>query len=314
MSCVTRLFVGGLFLLPSVLLQFTPVSSAETVGAATAAVPATRLMNARVANPPPDVPNPVMLGPVASLTPGTSWQWQLTGTVDETVLDGVVNPNKMYDIDMFAASASTIGRLHAKGIYVVCYLETGGWESYRQDAGAFPIGVLGSTVGGYPQERYVDIRQLDVLLPIIAARLDSARSKGCDGIEPDLDDSYTSPTGFPLTMQHQLTYNRAVADLAHARNLSIGLKNGASEGGVFEAASAQFTDWALNEECHQYGECGGYSTFIEMNKAVFQVEYTGSGTTAAEVCPANNAAGYDGLLKQSSRTLAALPRISCRLD
>ena len=35
----------------------------------------------------------------------------------------------------------------------------------------------------------------------------------------------------------------------------------------------QFTDWALNEECNQFGECGGYSVYIAANKAVFQVEY-----------------------------------------
>ena len=60
------------------------------------------------------------------LTPGTSWQWQIDGsTIDETVLDGVSNPKKMFDIDMFTTDAGTIQRLHAKGIYVVCYVETG---------------------------------------------------------------------------------------------------------------------------------------------------------------------------------------------
>ena len=249
------------------------------------------------------------------LTPGTSWQWQIDGgPIDETVLDAVGNPKKMFDIDMFTSDASTIQRLHAKGIAVVCYVETGGWESFRPDANSYPAAVLGSPLSGYPGERFVDIRRLDVLLPIIAARLDLARGKGCDGIEPDLDDTYASDTGFPLTMPQQLVFNKAVADLAHARGMSIGLKNGASPGGVFEAAMAEFTDWALNEECHQFGECGGYRAFIAQDKAVFQVEYTASGTTAAGVCPANNAANYDGILKRSSETLAALPRIACRLD
>ena len=134
---------------------------------------------------------------------------------------------------------------------MVCYMETGGWEEFRPDASSYPAAVLGNPLSGYPDERLVDIRRLDVLLPIMTARLDLARGKGCDGIEPDLDDTYTYNTGFPLTMQHQLAFNRAVADLAHERGMSIGLKNGASPGGVFEAAMAQFADWALNEECHQ---------------------------------------------------------------
>ena len=258
-------------------------------------------------------PAPVAAG-VKGMTPGTSWQWQIDGgPIDETVLDAVGNPKKMYDIDMFTSDASTIQRLHARGITVVCYMETGGWENFRPDASSYPAAVLGNPLSGYPDERFVDIRRLDVLLPIMAARLDLARGKGCDGIEPDLDDTYTYNTGFPLTMQHQLAFNKAVADLAHERGMSIGLKNGASPSGVFEAAMAQFTDWALNEECHQFAECGGYQVFIAQNKAVFQVEYTASGTTPAAVCPANNAANYDGILKLSSETLAALPRTACRL-
>ncbi len=250
---------------------------------------------------------------VGALTPGTSWQWQIDGSaINETVLDGSTNPKKMYDIDMFTSDAATIQRLHAKGIYVVCYVETGSWENYRPDASAYPASVLGNALAGYPNERLVDIRQVSVLQPIIAARFDTAKAKGCDGIEPDLDDTYNGySTGFPLTMQDQLTFNKAVADLAHARGMSIGLKNGAS-GGAFEAAMVQFTDWALNEECNQFGECGGYSVYIAANKAVFQVEYLGSGATAASICAADNAANFDGILKQSSASLAALPRIACR--
>lgn len=272
----------------------------STGGSFTGITPA-RLMDTRMA--------------VKALTPGTSWQWQINGgVIDETVLDSVVNAKKMYDIDLFATDASTIQRLHAKGIYVVCYMETGSWENYRPDAGSYPAGVLGNAPAGYPNERLVDIRQLGVLMPIISARLDIARSKGCDGIEPDRDDTYSGyNTGFPLIMQDQLTFNRAVADLAHARGLSIGLKNGASSSGVFEAAMAQFADWALNEECNQFNECGGYSAFIAQDKAVFQVEYTSSGSTPSSICPADNAANFDGLLKLSSETLAALPRIACRL-
>jgi hypothetical protein len=191
------------------------------------------------------------------LTPGTSWQWQLGGgPVDETVLDTVDNPKKMYDIDLFGTDAATIDRLQAKGITVICYMETGASENYRPDADQYPAAVLGNAVDGFPDERFVDIRQTDVLLPIITARLDLGVTKGCDGIEPDLDDTYNGyDTGFPLTMQDQLAFNRAVADAAHARGLSVGLKNGASEDGGFEGAMAEFTDWALNEECNIFDEC-----------------------------------------------------------
>ena len=255
----------------------------------------------------------VPAGTVRGLTPGTSWQWQIDGTaINMTVLDAVTNPKKMYDVDLFATPATTIAQLQAKGIYVVCYMETGSWENYRPDAGSYPASVLGNTLNGYPAERLVDIRQWSVLGPIMAARLDLAQSKGCNGIEPDLDDTYTGyNTGFALTMADQLTFNKNVADLAHARGLSIGLKNGAS-GGTFENKMVAFTDWALNEQCNQYKECSGYGVYVAANKAVFQVEYSASGATVGSFCPADNAANFDGLLKKSSSTLAALPRTACR--
>jgi hypothetical protein len=255
-------------------------------------------------------------GSRTALTPGTSWQWQLSGALDETVLDDVDNAKKMYDIDLFANDAATIDRLHAKGITVICYMETGAWESYRPDAALYPATVLGDGVEGYPNERFVDVRQIDTLLPILTARLDLAVSKGCDGIEPDLDDTYNGyPTGFPLTEADQLAFNRAVADAAHGRGLSIGLKNGASADGSFERAMVDFTDWALNEECNTFDECAGYSVFVDQNKAVFQVEYMSPDETQpADFCPADNAANFDGLLKDSSGSLGALPRLACRLD
>jgi hypothetical protein len=253
---------------------------------------------------------------ITALTPGTSWQWQLGGTtIDETVLDGVANTKKMYDIDLFTTDAAINGRLHAKGITVICYMETGAWENYRPDAGAYPQNVLGNGVDGFPDERFVDIREVDALKPILEARLDLAVTKGCDGIEPDLDDTYNGySTGFPLTEADQVAFNTAVADAAHQRGLSIGLKNGASEDGSFERSMAAIADWALNEECNTFDECGGYSVFIDQNKAVFQVEYTNpDGTRTADFCPQDNAANFDGLLKDASDSLAALPREACRL-
>lgn len=289
-------------------------AAATLIGTLTAcAIPGVIPQNPQVPTPPAPAPAPTGT-PVGALTPGTSWQWQIDGAaINTTVLDAITNPKKMYDIDMFATPAATIQQLHTKGIYVVCYVETGSWENYRPDAASYPASVLGNTLSGYANEKLVDIRQISVLAPILGARFDTAKAKGCDGIEPDLDDTYNGyNTGFPLTMADQLAFNKAVADLAHARGMSIGLKNGAS-GGVFENAMVKFTDWALNEECNQFSECGGYAAYINAGKAVFQVEYSASGTTTASFCPTDNTANFDGLLKKSSATLAALPRTACRL-
>jgi hypothetical protein len=278
-----------------------------------------------VPTPPPTNPSPTP-SPTSgwkSLSPKTSWQWQLTGTVNETVLDGVSGP-KMYDIDMFNASAALISRLKAKGIYVVCYVESGDWAKGRPDAGDYAPAILGRAIGGFPDEKFVNVNALDgpvgptgkTLRQIMAARLDLAKSKGCDGIEPDLDDLHTYSTGFSISMDQMVAYNKAIIDMGHARGMSVGLKNGAS-GGTFEKKMLSAgADWALNEECNQYSECSGYSQFIAAGKPVFQVEYLDNQrkpySGASGTCAKNNAANFDGIVKDSSSKLSALPRIACR--
>ncbi|WP_323118206.1 endo alpha-1,4 polygalactosaminidase [Burkholderia alba] len=247
------------------------------------------------------------------LVPGTSWQWQIDGKkIDETVLDRANNTRKMYDVDMELTDVATIQRLKAKGIYVVCYMEVGGWEKSRSDASRFPDSVLGKPVPGYEdEERWLDIRQSAILMPLMLARLDKARDKGCDGVEPDLDDSYTQDTRFPITRDDQIRYDTALIGAAHERGMSMGLKNGTG----LAKDMANVADWVLNEQCNNYGECDRYAGFIASNKAVFNVEYMRpDGMTLADFCPADNNARIDGILKLSSETLSALPRSACQFE
>lgn len=227
-------------------------------------------------------------------TVGQTFQWQLTTPVNTSV------KAEIYDIDYQENSKAIVDKLHSQGIRVICYLETGSWESYRPDAKLFPAIVKGKTLNGYASEKYLDIRRLDILGPLMQSRLDECKSKGFDGVEPDIDDSYLegkSVTGFPLTIQDQLTYNKFIADQAHLRGLSIGLKNGADE--QFVLAMQQFTDWALNEQCNQFNECSPYSAFISSNKPVFQVEYK---LSPSQFCDKDRKANFTGLKKTVNLT------------
>ncbi|MFJ8276771.1 endo alpha-1,4 polygalactosaminidase [Streptomyces griseoviridis] len=194
--------------------------------------------------------------------PGLAWQWQL---------DGKVTPSAdvpVYDIDGFENTAADVARLHRDGRKVICYINVGAWEKFRPDQADFPASVLGRT-NGWAGERWLDIRRLDVLRPLMAARFDMCRDKGFDAVEPDLVEGYGNDTGFPLTAADQLRFNRMIADLAHRRGLSVGLKNDLPQ---IPQLLAHF-DFAVNEECAQYGECARLAPFIEAGKAVFHVEY-----------------------------------------
>src|SRR5262249_3621705 len=104
-----------------------------------------------------------------------SWQLQLQGTLDPSVAA------EMYDIDLFDNAAAAVSALQAAGRHVVCSLDAGTFEPWRPDASSFPSSVMGKPVAGFSNERWLDIRRLDVLGPIIAARLDLCVAKGFDG-------------------------------------------------------------------------------------------------------------------------------------
>lgn len=214
---------------------------------------------------PTAVPLPEM-APWWQPIPGTTWQIQFTGKLKTKY------KVDMYDIDLFDHESSVVDTLHYKGIVVVAYINAGAWENWRPDAGLYPEEVMGNN-NGWKGERWLDIRQIDVIGPIIEARLDLAVEKGFDGVDFDNVDGYTNETGFPLTYQDQLYFNTWLANAAHMRGLSVGLKNDIEQVKDLEP----YFDWAVNEQCFQYNECdypdGGYLHFIDAGKPVFQIEY-----------------------------------------
>ncbi|MFD7584104.1 endo alpha-1,4 polygalactosaminidase [Kitasatospora sp. NPDC059811] len=195
-------------------------------------------------------------------TPGLAWQWQLGGTVDQSV------DVPVYDIDGFENDASVVAALHAKGRKVICYINAGSWENFRPDSAAFAKSLQGSDTG-WKGEKWFDIRKLDQLKPLMAARFDMCKSKGFDAIEPDTIEAYNQNSGFPLTPDDQVKYNRMLAQLAHERGLAIGLKNDLDQ---IPALLPDF-DFAVNEECSQFDECDRVAPFVKAGKAVFHVEY-----------------------------------------
>ena len=218
--------------------------------------------------------------------PGTAWQWQLTNPVDTSV------DVPVYDVDSTYTDAATVAALHAKGRKVICYVNAGAWENFRPDKNAFPGTILGSQ-DGWPGEEWLDIRQISVLQPIMAARFAACRAKGFDGIEADLVDSYTDQTGFPITAADQLRYNEMLAGLAHNLGLSIGLKNDLDQVpqlvGVF--------DFSIDEQCFQYSECDQLLPFINAGKAVFEVEYQ---LTNDQFCAQANAMRFSSMRKNKA--------------
>ena len=221
--------------------------------------------------------------------PGTSWQWQLSGNRINTSFNV-----DAYDIDGFESNARTVRALHAKGSKAVCYVDVGSWESWRPDANKFPKRVIGDKYGGWKGERWLDIRRIKALAPIMRARLDMCKRKGFDAVEPDNIEGYTNKTGFRLTYKDQLRYNKWLAREAHARSLSIGLKNDPDQ----VRALLPYYDWALTEDCFKQGWCPQMRPFVRQGKAVLVAEYTDTGMTRRKFCARADRLKFDAILKK----------------
>ncbi len=234
-------------------------------------------------------------GPTYSASPGPIWQphlgatfqLQFSGHLDLSVNAGI------YDIDLFDSEASAVDRLHALGRKVVCYVSVGSWEDWRPDADSFPAEVVGEDYEGWPGEKWLDVRRIDLLAPIMRARLDQCAAKGFDGVEPDNLELVDNETGFPITYQDQLAYALWLAGEAHARGLAIGLKNAPE----MVADVVEAFEFAVTEDCTVYGWCEQLSPFLQAGKPVFAIEYTDTDVDFEAACRQAHELGLTMLLK-----------------
>lgn len=209
--------------------------------------------------------------------PGLSWQIQYSGDLDLS-LDADV-----YDLDLYDTPDSALQELHDAGKRVICYFSAGSYEDWRDDADQYPPEALGEPLDGWEGEWWIDTRD-ETVRQILAARLDYAVERGCDAVDPDNVDGYQNENGLGLTAEDQLDFNRWLAEEAHARGLLVGLKN---DLGQVDALHPDF-DFAVNEECVDYDECGVLAAFTQDDKPVLHIEYVDdwseADAKADEVC------------------------------
>ena len=228
-------------------------------------------------------------------TPGTTFEWQLSESVNADIVAAV------YDIDAFEATAAQVDSLHRLGRKVIAYLSVGTLEDWRPDADQFPSGIVGKKYDGWKGERWLDVRQIDQLAPMLRARLDMIKNKGFDGVEPDNLDGYEAKSGFDMQAAHAVAFCRWLSVQAHERGLSIGQKN------VPELTPylIDYFDWALTEDAYAQSWIQELLPYVDQDKAVFAAEYTDEIKEAdflSNVCPKADKDRISAVLKTRDLT------------
>jgi len=219
--------------------------------------------------------------------PRIDWQIQYEGDIDFSLNVDI------YNLDLFETSLENINSLHERDTFVICYISAGSWEDWRPDANLFPEEVLGNAYVGWPGEKWLDIREIDKLAPIMEARIKLAAEKGCDGLDPDNVDGFENDTGFSISYAEQLEYNQWLAETAHANDMKIGLKNDLQQVNDL----LPYFDWALNEECFFYDECEFLEPFRGAGKPIFVIEYK---SAPRIFCPKARNMGFNAIYKRKS--------------
>ena len=238
--------------------------------------------------PPTDVPLPpkeIWYPPLDS-----SFSWQLGEEVNTEFNVAI------FDLDLYETEPSLISSLHSQGKKVFCYISVGSVEDWRPDVADFPSQIIGKDYEGWAGEKWLDIRQIELLAPIMRERLDLCAEKGFDGIEPDNMQLHWEDTGFEISYADQLAYNIWLAEEAHARGLSIGQKNNEDQ----TIDLLPYFDWGLTEDCFVGGWCAEMLPLIEAGKPVFAAEYTDEISYEEfidDICPQAETLGFYAFLK-----------------
>jgi hypothetical protein len=219
---------------------------------------------------PPGGAPPDGNGTTREPVPLSTWQIQLSGTLDTT-------PDvQVFTLDL-DTQPSVLRAVRDAGRIVLCYFSAGTMEPFRDDAPVFPESSLGEPLPDYPDERWVDVRDPTVR-SIMRERIERAAEIGCDGVHPSGLGAFLAETGLDFERADQLSYNRFLSGVAREQGVSIGFVE--TNVDLSEALVADF-DWSVVFGCLD-SNCEAAAPFVALGKAAFLVEY-GDASRTSEV-------------------------------
>jgi hypothetical protein len=217
------------------------------------------------------------------------WDWQLTGPFDLTRDVGAIS------LDPVDHDKAAIMALNERGVKTICYTSIGTLEDWRDDVDSFPDFVVGGTYDEFSDDRFLDIRQIDVLIPIMAARFQACKDNGFVAIEADNQDIYQLNSGMQITTADTVAYLTALADIAHGMELQIGQKNVPD----LTPDLVGTMDFVIAEGCYKYDWCDEILVYAQVGKPLYAAEILDDGVDPPTACRYGAARGIQFIFKDS---------------
>jgi hypothetical protein len=225
-----------------------------------------------------------------------SWQVQLSGSFDGSF------DVELYYVDLDNLTSTERASMAHQNRQLACYLSAGSFEPWRGDAAAFPTEVLGNTLAGYPNERWLDIRS-SAVARLMLARLDQFKSNGCSSVVVANVTTSGEDSGFAISSMEQNDYLFWLSEQLHLRGIGAAL---ATADDRLRAMEPYF-DWAFAQSCWVDTQCSDYAPFVSATKAVLAVEF-GDASTSSTLCQGVAGSGVNLLVKPQD---LGASRIAC---
>ena len=224
----------------------------------------------------------------------SSFDWILW----EDNLDKINFNSKVIDLDVLDTQKEIITKLKSEWKTVIWYINVWAIENYRDDYNDFPKNVVWKTYPGWEDEKFLDVRNYEKFQKLLLNRLDIAKEKWFDGIEPDNMDTYDtfSETWFKIYQWDMEKYLIWLNSEVNKRWMFLIQKNAPELSKRME----KYFDWALLEWAFYNSFSEKFSNYIKSWKTVFNVEYKDN-TTKKEflekICPKSKEIWFTSILK-----------------
>lgn len=186
----------------------------------------------------------------------------------------------VYFLDLYQTSVEEVQKLRDSGYKTACHFNAGSVGMEQKSMEKFPERVVGKSVMGSDGHRWLDIRAMKQLQPLIESQVQLCKSKGFDYLEPADLIGYMYDTGFKISEADQLAYNLWIADIAKKYGLLVGLSNAESQ----PKESLKSFDFLFFENCFERKICDDLDGFGLSGKQVFDVEYNVSEELWPQLC------------------------------